>query len=75
MVGDIALVDDLARRLQGHADRVLRISKIDSDDMLGRWCFHNKAVYHIALAQPNLPSHLLLFGLFIMQQPGYSEAR
>ena len=66
VIGDIALVDDFAIRLQGHANRVLRITKIDSDDVLGRWCFHNEAVYHIAQAQPNLPSHLLLLVIFYL---------
>ena len=36
VIGDIALVYDFARRLQGRANRVLRITKIDCDDVLGR---------------------------------------
>ena len=36
VIRDVALVNDLAGRSQSHADRVLRISKVDSDNVLSR---------------------------------------
>ena len=63
VIRDVSLVNDLAGRSQRHADRVLRISKIDSDNVLGRRGYHGEAVYHVTLPQRSLPSHLLLFAV------------